>query len=142
LIDQAGPPEQPPWVKARITKAPKIREIYWCDFWRDAHMPEMWKTRPVVVVSYRNRLNWPCLVVPISTVPQDDNPWAHKVGELIEGVQGWAICNQPSTVAPSRFSTYGGKVPRMSDADFDAILGKLLTWLPKLPAGGGVNPPG
>ncbi len=104
-------------------------------------MPEMWKTRPVVVVSYRNRLTLPCLVVPISTVQQDYNPWAHRIGGLIEGVQGWAICNQPSTVAPSRFSTFAGKVPRMSDADFDLILAKLLNWLPKLPAGAGVIHP-
>ena len=77
--------QKPPWVKPRIIAAPKIRQIYWCDFWTDAHLPEMWKTRAVVVMSYKNKLHGPCLVVPISTEPQNDNPWAYKLSAGIEG---------------------------------------------------------
>ena len=64
---------KPPWVQPRIKAAPKIRQIYWCDYWKDARLPEMWKTRPVIVVSYKNTLHGPCLVVPVSTEPQDNN---------------------------------------------------------------------
>ena len=60
---------KPPWVAPRIKAAPKIRQIYWCDYWQDARLPEMWKTRPVIVVSYKNTLTGPCLVVPVSTDP-------------------------------------------------------------------------
>ena len=64
---------EPRIVLPRIIAAPKIRQIYWCEFWSDAIRPEMWKTRPVVVMSYRNKLSGPCLVLPISTKEQDDN---------------------------------------------------------------------
>src|SRR5271154_6210644 len=83
-----GPPtphNKPPWVQPRIKAAPKIRQIYWCDYWKDARLPEMWKTRPVIIVSYKNTLTGPCLVVPVSTEPQDNNPWAHRLSIEIEG---------------------------------------------------------
>ena len=60
---------KPPWVQPQIKAAPKIRQIYWCDYWKDARLPEMWKTRPVIVVSYKNTLTGPCRVVPVSTEP-------------------------------------------------------------------------
>jgi mRNA interferase MazF len=56
---------KPPWVPPRIKAAPKIRQVYWCDLWRDARLPEMWKTRPVIVVSYKNTLTGACLVLPV-----------------------------------------------------------------------------
>ena len=101
---QPQPDSPPPRVKPRIIPAPKIRQLYWCDFWRDAQLPEMWKTRPVVVVSYRNTLHGPCLVVPTTTEPQLSNPWAFKLTTSIDERDAWAICNQPSTIAPSRLS--------------------------------------
>jgi mRNA interferase MazF len=119
----------PPWIKPRILAAPKIKQVYWCDFWQDARLPEMWKTRPVIVVSYKNTLNGPCTVIPLSTEPQDDNVWAVQL--VVEGVKGWAICNQPSTVSPSRFSQFKGKIPKISDADFNQVLEILVKWLPK-----------
>lgn len=124
--------ERPVWIKPRIIAAPKIRQIYYCDFWRDAHLPEMWKTRPVIVISYKNTLHGPCLVVPTTTNPQDDNKWAYRLSVLVDGVRAsWAICNQPSTVAPSRFYPVKGKVPLLPEADFNEILARLVHWLPK-----------
>lgn len=46
----------PPRVPPRLKSAPKIRQVYWCDYWQDAQLPEMWKRRPVVIVSYRHTL--------------------------------------------------------------------------------------
>lgn len=123
--------ERPKWVTPRIIAAPKLRQIYWCEFWNDARLPEMWKVRPVIVVSYKNALYGPCLVVPTSTEPQDENQWAHKLSIQIEGVQSWAICNQPSTVAPSRFTQFKGHIPLLPKGDFNAILALLTQWLPK-----------
>jgi len=123
-------PEKPKRVAPRLVSAPKIRGLYWCDFWLDAHLPEMWKTRPVVVVSYKNTLYGPCLVLPTSTDPQEGNPWAHKLSVLFDGVQSWAVCNQPSTVAPSRLSQFKGRIPLVPQADFDAMLRLLLKWIP------------
>ena len=129
--EQAAPtgplPEvNPPKVRPRIIAAPKLRQLYWCDFWRDAQLPEMWKTRPVIVVSYK-----PCLVVPPSTEPQGANPWAVELSSSIDGQRSWAVCNQPSTIAPSRLSQVKGRIPLISEADFNQILARLLAWLPK-----------
>jgi mRNA interferase MazF len=125
-----GEETKPQWVKPRITAAPKIRQVYWCDFWVDSRLPEMWKTRPVVVVSYKNLLHGPCTIVPLSTEPQDDNIWA--VPLTVEAVKCWAICNQPSTVSPSRLSQFKGKIPKLEQEVFDQVLEKLMQWLPKL----------
>jgi len=122
---------RPPWLKPRITAAPKIRQLYWCDFWKDAVLPEFWKTRPVIVVSYKNTLHGPCLVVPTTTIPQEDNRWAHRLSVTFEGVQSWAVCNQPATVSPSRFSQFRGRIPLVPEADFNAVLAILNLWLPK-----------
>lgn len=129
---QPQPENPPPRIRPRIIAAPKIRQLYWCDFWRDAQLPEMWKTRPVIVVSYRNTLHGPCLVVPTTTEPQPSNPWASKLATSIDGREAWAICNQPSTIAPSRLSPAKGKVPRISEAEFNEVLTRLLRWLPQL----------
>jgi mRNA interferase MazF len=127
----SAPVSAPPRVKPRLKSAPKIRQVYWCDFWRDAHLPEMWKVRPVVVVSYRNTLYGPCLVVPFSTDPANaTNAWACPI-TLPDG-KSWAICNQPSTVAVSRLSQYHGKILKLPEEVFNPILGKLLDWLPKI----------
>ena len=129
----AGPqPEQkPPRVRPRIVAAPKLRQIYWCDFWRDAQLPEMWKTRPVVVMSYKNTLHGPCLVIPTTTEPQGDSPWAYKLCAHVDGQQNWAVCNHPYTVSPSRFSQVRGKVPMVTEAEFNELLKRLQMWLPR-----------
>lgn len=121
---------KPPRVAPRIIAAPKIRQVYWCDFPEDAQLPEMWKTRPVIVVSYKNQLYGPCLVVPTSTDPQEGNPWAHKLSVMFEGVQSWAVCNHLYTFAPSRFSQFKGNIPLVPEADFNAILALVNKWLP------------
>lgn len=133
IMANPDPPEKPPRVQTRILAAPKIRQVYWCDFWRDAHLPEMWKTRPVVVLSYNNHLHSPCLVIPLSTVDHDPNdPWAYKLHFEIDGVASWAVCNMPSTVAPSRFTQFkGGKIPLLSPTDFNEILARLMKWIPR-----------
>jgi mRNA interferase MazF len=121
--------EKPPWVKPRILAAPKIRQVYWCDFWQDARLPEMWKTRPVIGISFKNSLHGPCTVIPLSTEPQNGNIWA--VPLMVEAVKCWAVCNQPSTVSPSRFSQFKGKIPLLEQERFNQVLEKMMKWLPK-----------
>jgi len=123
-----------PRVAPSIKAAPKIRQIYWCEFWKDALLPEMWKTRPVIVVSYKHILHGHCTVVPTSSNPQDDNQWAYKLSIQIEGdgISSWAVCNQPYTVSTSRLRLLRGKVPLLlPKEDFNEVLGKLIKWLPK-----------
>jgi mRNA interferase MazF len=128
-----GPePEQPPRrVQPRIVAAPKHGQLYWCDFWLEAHLPEMWKTRPVVVLSYKNSLSGPCLVVPLTTAPQGGSPWAWELSTAIDGRRHWVLCNHLYTVAPSRLSQIKGKIPRVTNGEFNEILQRVQAWLPR-----------
>ena len=126
--------DRPPRKVVRIKSAPKIREFFWCDFWADAQLPEMWKTRPVLILSFRNRLFGTCTVIPLST--DGDNagdPWAVESPiELHAGRKSWLVCNQPGSVAVSRLTAFKA-TPRLSEAQFHPILTRVLEWLPKLP---------
>lgn len=130
-IDETAPPAGVLTLKA----APAVRNVYWCSLWTDAVKPEFWKRRPVIVVSYKNSLHGPCLVVPLTTQPQPANLWAHKltVNYVAPGTDTWAVCNHLLTVSPVRLSSVKGKVPRLSVDEFAPILAKVLGWLPKPP---------
>jgi mRNA interferase MazF len=125
------PEEKPPRVQPRIIGAPKLRQIYWCDFPKDAQLPEMWKTRPVVVMSYKNALHGPCLILPTTTAPQGNSQWAWELSVSLDGRRNWVVCNHPYTVAPSRFSQVRGKIPMVPETEFNEILSKLKQWLPR-----------
>ena len=122
---------RPPFVKPRVKSTPRIRQIYWCDFPEDAHLPEFWKRRPVIVMSYRNTLSGAVTIIPCSSLSQAGNPWAIELAiSMTPGVTSWAICDKPYTVAVSRLSADRTGIPRLSEADFNAVLSKLWEWLP------------
>ena len=123
----------PPRVAPRLKAAPKIRNLYWCDFPEDAQLPEFWKRRPVIIVSRKRALHGAVTVIPCSTDPQDDNEWAVKIKTSIDNRESWAICDKPCTVAVSRLLPHSGAVPRLPHDEFALVLGKLLEWLPALP---------
>jgi len=138
MTDEILPPRKgpepelaPPRVKPRIIAAPKYGQIYWCDSWLDAQLPEMWKTRPVVVISYKNSLHGPCLVVPLTPTEQGSSPWAWEMSVSIDGRRNWAMCNHLYTVAPSRFSQIRGTIPRVPNNEFNEILKRVTAWLPR-----------
>lgn len=122
-------------IAPRIKAAPSIRQIYWCDFELDPILPEIGKTRPVVIVSFKNVIRGHCLVLPISTEDQtgESAKWAHKLAnELEPGKTSWVVCNHLYTVSTARLQPLLGKVvPRLSEEEFEAILAKMFAWLPK-----------
>ncbi len=123
------PPRVPPKVKA----APRIRQIYWCRLPIDAELPELWKVRPVIIISYRNTLRGAVTVVPTTTVEQIDNPWAYKLHTLLDPSKlSWPICDKPMTVAVSRLQAHR-TIPRVTEKGFGEVMKRLLAWLPKLP---------
>jgi mRNA interferase MazF len=65
--------EAPPRVKPRVIAAPRIRQIYWCRLPVDAELPELWKVRPVIIISYRNLLHGHATVIATTTVAQPQN---------------------------------------------------------------------
>ncbi|MBR0973659.1 type II toxin-antitoxin system PemK/MazF family toxin [Bradyrhizobium japonicum] len=125
--------EKPRRVPPRVKSAPSIRQLFWCDFPEDAHLPEFWKTRPVLIVSYKNILTGAVTVLPCSSQPQRGNPWAVELGTTVDGQSSWVICDKPTTVAVSRLTPDKSGIRRLPESEFNPILALLLKWLPKLP---------
>lgn len=123
----------PPKVKPRVIAAPKIRQLYWCDFPQDAHLPEFWKRRPVIIISYRNTLHGAVTAIPCSTQAQPGNAWAFPLRTTIDGRAAWAICDKLTTVAVSRLVPDKAGIKRMPQDEFEAMIAMVLEWLPKLP---------
>ena len=126
----AHPQAPPPKVAPRLVAAPKIRQLLWCDFPQDAQLPEFWKRRPVIIVSYRNTLHGAVTVVPCSTQAQPGNKWAVPLHTTIDGRAAWAICDKMTTVAVSRLVPDKAGIVRMPEAEFDDIVRLVLDWLP------------
>lgn len=120
----------PPKIAPRLIGAPKIRQLLWCDFPQDAQLPEFWKRRPVIVLSYRNTLHGAVTVVPCSTQAQPGNKWAFPLQTTIDGRAAWAICDKVTSVAVSRLLPDKGGIVRMPEVEFDNLVRLVLGWLP------------
>ena len=125
--------EAPPRVAPRLKGAPKIRQLFWCDFPQDAQLPEFWKRRPVIILSYRNTLHGAVTAIPCSTQAQPGNPWAFPLQTTIDGRAAFAICDKMTTVAVSRLVPDKAGIVRMPEAEFNDMLSLALLWLPKRP---------
>jgi len=123
--------DPPPKVEPRLKSIPKIREMFWCDFPQDAQLPEFWKRRPVIILSYRTILAGAVTVIPCSTAAQPNNQWAFPLQTTIDGRAAFAICDKPTTVAVSRLLPDRNGIRRMPEPEFDAMLALILAWLPK-----------
>ena len=123
------PPKYPPKLKS----APKTRGIYWCDFPQDAHLPEFWKLRPVLIISLKNKLFGAVTVIPLTSLEQRENPWAYELSQLFAGKKSFAICDKPTTVAVSRLSPPKSGITRITQEEFESVLAVLYRWLPKPP---------
>lgn len=121
--------EKPPRVEPRLKAAPKIRQLYWCDFPKDGQLPEFWKTRAVLVMSFRNTLYGTVTILPCSGQEQAGNKWAHKLGSTIDGAASWAICDKPTSVAVSRLSPDRSGIVRVPEQEFNGALTLMLKWL-------------
>jgi len=91
-------------------------------------LPELWKVRPVIVISYRNLLHGHATGIPTTTVDQPENPWAYRLETSIDGRHiSWAM-----TVAASRLEPHR-TIPRVSERELKEILTRLFAWLPRVP---------
>lgn len=124
----------PPKIAPRLKAAPKIRQLYWCDFPADAHLPEFWKRRPVVILSFKNTLHGAVTAIPCSTQTQPVNPYAFPLRTTIDGRAAWAICDKPTTLAVSRLLPDKHGIARLPENEFHQLLELVLNWLPKLPS--------
>lgn len=127
--------DKPPRLKPRLKSAPRVRQLYWCDFPKDAQLPEFWKRRPVIVLSMNATLYGTVTVVPCSTQAQPDPKLAFPLRTTIDGRAAWAICDKPTTVAVSRLVPDKGGIARMPVDEFHAMLALVLALLPRVPDG-------
>lgn len=125
--------ERPPRVEPRLAAAPKIRQFFWCDFPADAQLPELWKRRPVVILSPRAKRYGAATVIGCTTKAQSDPRCSFPLRTTIDGRAAWAICDKPATVAVSRLLPDKGGIVRMPEDEFHEMLALVLACLPRLP---------
>lgn len=116
----------PPKILPRIKSAPRVRQVFWCDFAKDAQLPEFWKSRPVVVISRRTKLFGKVTIVPITSQSQGNNKMAFAMKSPIDGRDCWVICDHPMTIAVSRLSSPRQGVLRLREDDFELILRRVI----------------
>ena len=120
----------PPKFIPRLKAAPKIRQLYWCDFPKDAQLPELWKKRPVIVLSKTATLYGTVVIIPCSTKSNQDPRLSYRLTTTIDGRDAWAICDKPTTVAVSRLTTEQGNIPRLKEIEFNELLEVFFSLLP------------
>jgi len=124
--------EPPPKVAPRIKAAPKIRQLYWCDFPKDAQLPEFWKCRSCLILSKNATLHGAVTILPCTSQPQPGNKWAYKQTTTIDGrADSWVICNYPTTLAVSRLSIDRSGTKFVPEKEFNLILALLHHYLPQ-----------
>lgn len=122
----------PPKIQPKLKSSPKTRGLYWCDFPKDAQLPEFWKRRPVIILSYKHHLHGAVTVVPCTTQEQIGNVWACKLHTSIDGKNAWAICDKITTLAVSRLVMDKSGLKRITEDEFQKVLSITLRWLPKI----------
>lgn len=120
---------RPSWRPVVLRAAPRLGDIYWCDF-HDAehvHLPEMWKRRPVLVVSRKNRLRGSTTILPFSTNDKNaTNKFAVPAPDAIrDGLTRkptWILTDHICTVSNSRLRPTRGKVLVLRGPELSHIL--------------------
>ena len=129
--------EWPKRYAVKLKAAPRVGNLYWCSFHdpRYIHIPEMWKMRPVVVVSRKNTLRGKCTVLPFSTSERNERgEFAFEARAATRKIiddreRMWILCDHPITVATSRLSQIKGAVPRMLGDELSEVLRLMLKGL-------------
>jgi len=122
-------PCPPPKIEPKLKSAPRIRQMYWCDFPKDAQNPEFWKPRPVIIISKNTKLYGSVTIIPCSTKAQTSK-WAFPLKTTIDGKAAWAICNYPTTIAVSRLIQDKKGIKKIPNDEFNELLTKIFEYLP------------
>ncbi len=115
--DLNAPYTKPPHIKPRLKSAPRIRQVFWCDFPHDSILPEFWKKRPVLVLSKNAKLYGNVTVLPFSTKSQPNNPAAYALQSPIKrkkSVDYLQLCDnsfsKPSELFTEHSKIIGGRI--------------------------------
>jgi len=135
---------KPPYKKPVLLNAPRIREIYFCDFPQDAILPEFWKKRPVLIISRNAKLQGSMrqlygnvMILPISSLEQPNNPAAYEIQADILPKRSWIICDYVAAVSVARLSPYRGanrRAVKLPAEEFDKAMEIMFRYLPDYPA--------
>ena len=113
----------------RIKTSPKVGNLYWCRFVPEEviHLPEIWKTRPVVIISRKNNLRGKVVVLPLSSAQENEQnpfslPVSARLSALLGGRVSWVLCDHPLTVATSRLEYLERMPVRMDQEEFDRMI--------------------
>ena len=133
--------------------APRVRQYYWVDFPHDANAPEFVGEHPGVVVRAARALHGTCIIVPVTSRPQRDEKYVHKLSQNpnpvghTNGIDAYVICDHLYTVNICRLRPIlDGKgkplYPRVDEVDFAAVCGlvRLVLFPPGPKLGEGVQP--
>lgn len=124
-----------------FSATPRIGQYFWVDFPHDAYAPEFVGEHPGIVVRAARRLTDTCIIVPVSSTPQDDAKHVHRLAKnpnpKSPNTEAWAVCDHLYTVHRARLrpctAKYGNPVfPRVDPADLDAIFTAIAAAMPKI----------
>ena len=113
-----------------IKSNPRVRDVYWCEFPQDSVSPELWKIRPVIVLSYKNTIKGSVTLLPCTTKDQGDNKCAINI--MIGGKSSWVLCDKITTLSTARlrpFRKYSRT--KIQPEIFNNILDVVYQRLPK-----------
>lgn len=133
------------WVRASrrvrlIGSTPRVGQWFWIDFPHDAYEPEFVGEHPGVVVRAARTMHDTCVVVPLTSRPQEDAKHKHRLAKnpnprVKEAEREvWAVCDHLYTVHIARLrpakDRYGGPVyPKVTPEDLQGIFAAVRSAL-------------
>jgi mRNA interferase MazF len=129
-----GTAKRPPKIKPAVVRVPRIGELYWCDLPKDAHLPELWKRRSVVVISRNVTMNGTVVVLPTTSDSDKMSEHMRKISVSLDHRTSYAICDKPMTLAVSRFCRADPKrIPKLPTDEVDDLIRALYQVVPAPP---------
>jgi len=126
-----GTAERPPKITPSVVRVPRIGELYWCDLPKDAHLPELWKRRSVVVISKNVTMNGTVVVFPTTSASEKMSEHMHEISRSLDERTSYAICDKPMTLAVSRFYRAGPTgIPKLPMNEVDDLIRALYQVVP------------
>ena len=129
------------WVRRRscdlkIGSTPRVSQYFWVDLPPDAFAPEFVGMHPGIVVRAARRLHDTCIIVPLTSSPQEDAKHKHQLSKNpnpkghTDGILPWAVCDHLYTVHISRLhplkDRYGNIIyPKADPADIQVIFAAI-----------------
>jgi|GEM_PF-1808212 len=133
--------EKPPYKKPSLKSAPRIRQILSCRFANGAAafpngaiLPEFYKTRPVLILSKKARLDGYALILPLTSKNPCGAKNAYQIRAPITQKQSWVICDYITSISVARLIAppKNEKARYLPEEEFAQVLALMHSFLPQL----------